>query len=90
MAAMAMTSTTYPKLPDDAQLPWSSYTEFWLCVGNISQEIQDRVTGAIPRYGDLTRMARDKNFKEALKEAGVPGLVAYRIVDEIHVNAYGK
>lgn len=90
---MAMTSTTYAKPPDDAQLPWSSYEEFWVSVGNISQEIQDGVASAVPQFGDLIGLARDKNFKAALTETNIPGLaglVACRIAEKIHVDAYGK
>lgn len=90
MTAMAMTSTTYPKLPHDAQLPWSTYAAFWLHVGNVDEDTQKVVTAEVPTIRELIDMARDKNFKEALKELRIPALVAYRIANLIHVNVYGR
>eukprot|EP00904_Undaria_pinnatifida_P010876 jgi/Undpi1/6919/HiC_scaffold_21.g09394.m1 len=90
MTAMAMTSTTYPKLPHDAQLPWSTYAAFWLHVGNVDEDTQKVVTAEVPTIRELIDMARDKNFKEALKELRIPAFVAYRIANLIHVNVYGR
>ena len=90
MTAMAMSSTTYPKLADDAQLPWSTYAAFWLHLGNIDEGTQKVVSTEVPTIRELVGMARDKNFKEALKELRIPGFVAYRIVDLINVNVYGR
>lgn len=63
-------------------MSWDSYEEFWSALPNVAEAARNTVSENLPTLEDLVASAAEKDFSSALKEAGVPVLVAANFVQK--------